>query len=222
MCHVWFKGPLNSEILNDLFGEGIFAVDGEKWKTQRKIASYDFTTRALRDFSSDVFKRNAAKLAGVVSNHAASNQSMDFKVSACMPYQYQAHVLTYTTSIVFLMSKCSFLQGLLTRATMDSIFTIAFGQDLNTLDGSGEGRRFAKAFDDAGEYLLLRYLNPFWKLARLLNVGAEATLKERIKVVDEFVYKLIRARSDELSNTMAQDHVSNTSHQWHVGTSICE
>ncbi|BAT11747.1 cytochrome P450 704C1 [Oryza sativa Japonica Group] len=171
------KGPLNSEILNDLFGEGIFAVDGEKWKTQRKIASYDFTTRALRDFSSDVFKRNAAKLAGVVSNHAASNQSMDFK-------------------------------GLLTRATMDSIFTIAFGQDLNTLDGSGEGRHFAKAFDDAGEYLLLRYLNPFWKLARLLNVGAEATLKERIKVVDEFVYKLIRARSDELSNTMAQDHRS--------------
>ncbi|KAB8113398.1 hypothetical protein EE612_052389, partial [Oryza sativa] len=58
--------------------------------------------------SGDVFKRNAAKLAGVVSSHAASNQSMDF-------------------------------QGFLMRATMDSIFTIAFGQDLNTLDGSGEG-----------------------------------------------------------------------------------
>uniref|UniRef100_A0A0E0M9Z7 Cytochrome P450 n=1 Tax=Oryza punctata TaxID=4537 RepID=A0A0E0M9Z7_ORYPU len=171
------KGPLNSEILRDLFGEGIFAVDGEKWRTQRKIASYDFTTRALRDFSNDVFKRNAAKLAGVVSSHAASNQCMNFK-------------------------------GLLTRATMDSIFTIAFGTDLNTMDGSGEGHRFAKAFDDAGEYLLLRYLNPFWKVARLLNVGAEATLKKRIKVVDEFVYKLIRARSDELSNTKAQDHRS--------------
>ncbi|KAF0921843.1 hypothetical protein E2562_020307 [Oryza meyeriana var. granulata] len=166
------KGSLNSEILRDLFGEGIFAVDGDKWKTQRKIASYDFSTRALRDFSGDVFKKNAAKLAVVVSTHAASNQSMDIK-------------------------------GLLTRATMDSIFTIAFGQDLNTLDGSGEGCRFAKAFDDAGEYTLLRYINPFWKVARLLNVGAEATLKERIKIVDGFVYKLIRARSDELSNTTA-------------------
>uniref|UniRef100_A0A0D9XLR9 Cytochrome P450 n=1 Tax=Leersia perrieri TaxID=77586 RepID=A0A0D9XLR9_9ORYZ len=170
------KGPLNSDVLSDLFGEGIFAVDGDKWKTQRKIASYDFSTRALRDFSVDVFKRNAAKLAAVVSRHAATstNQSMDFK-------------------------------GLLTRATMDSIFTIAFGQDLNTLDGSGEGTRFAAAFDDAGEYTLLRYLNPFWKVARLLNVGVEAKLKKRIKVVDEFVYKLIRARSDEFSKTKAHD-----------------
>ncbi|XP_006662533.1 cytochrome P450 704C1-like [Oryza brachyantha] len=168
------KGPLNSEILRDLFGDGIFAVDGDKWRQQRKIASYDFSTRALRDFSGDVFKRNAAKLAGVVSGHAASNQSMDIK-------------------------------ALLTRATMNSIFNIAFGKELNTLDGSGEGSRFAKAFDDAGEYTLLRYLNPFWKVARLLDVGTEAALKERIKVVDEFVYKLIRDKSDELSRTKAHD-----------------
>jgi cytochrome P450 len=74
------KGSFNHGNMSDLFGDGIFAVDGDKWKQQRKIASYDFTTRALRDFSGDVFKRNAAKLAGVVSSHAASNQSMDFQV----------------------------------------------------------------------------------------------------------------------------------------------
>uniref|UniRef100_A0A0E0M9Z3 Cytochrome P450 n=1 Tax=Oryza punctata TaxID=4537 RepID=A0A0E0M9Z3_ORYPU len=163
------KGPFNHGNAKDLFGDGIFAIDGEKWKQQRKIASYDFSTRALRDFSCAVFKKNAAKLAGIVSHHASSNQSMDF-------------------------------QGLMLRATMDSIFTIAFGTDLNTLDGSGEGSRFAAAFDDASEFTMLRYISPFWKLARLLNVGIEAMLKERIKVVDEFVYRLIRARSDELSD----------------------
>ncbi|KAL5224572.1 hypothetical protein ABZP36_011211 [Zizania latifolia] len=170
------KGPFNYENLSELFGEGIFAVDGDKWRQQRKTASYDFSTRSLRDFSGAVFKRNAAKLAGVVSSHAASNQSMDFQAS-------DDH-----------------------QATMDSIFTIAFGQDLNTLDdGAGEGRRFAASFDDASEFTLLRYVNPFWKLAKLLNVGAEAMLKERMKVVDGFVYKLIRARSEELSSSKAHE-----------------
>uniref|UniRef100_J3N498 Cytochrome P450 n=1 Tax=Oryza brachyantha TaxID=4533 RepID=J3N498_ORYBR len=169
------KGPFNYGNARDLFGDGIFAVDGDKWRQQRKIASYDFSTRALRDFSCAVFRRNAAKLAGVVSSHAASSQSTDFQV-------------------------------LLMRATMDSIFTIAFGKDLNTLDGSGEGSHFADAFDDASEFTMRRYINPFWKLSKLLNVGNEATLKERIKVVDAFVYKLIRARSDELS--MEQDTIS--------------
>ncbi|TVU31941.1 hypothetical protein EJB05_23653, partial [Eragrostis curvula] len=68
--------------LDDLFGDGIFAVDGDKWRQQRKIASYDFSTRALRDFSGAVFKRNAAKLASIVSSNAASKKSMDFQASA--------------------------------------------------------------------------------------------------------------------------------------------
>ncbi|GJM91279.1 hypothetical protein PR202_ga07641 [Eleusine coracana subsp. coracana] len=171
------KGPFNYENMRDLFGDGIFAVDGDKWRQQRKIASYDFSTRALRDFSGAVFKKNAAKLADIVSSNAASKQFMDIQAS----------------------------QDLVLKATMDSIFTIAFGLDLNTLGGSGEGSRFATAFDDASEFTLLRYVNPFWKIMRFLNVGAEATLKKRIKVVDEFLYKRIRARAQELSNGKAQD-----------------
>lgn len=169
------KGVSNYENMSDLLGDGIFAVDGEKWKQQRKIASYDFSTRALRDFSGGVFNKNAAKLAHIVSNKATTKESMDF-------------------------------QGLLMKATMDSIFTIAFGLDLNTLDGSSdEGSRFAAAFDDANEFTLLRYINVFWKVERFLNVGAEATLKHRIKVVDEFLYKRIRARADEMSDDRAND-----------------
>ncbi|TVU31933.1 hypothetical protein EJB05_23645, partial [Eragrostis curvula] len=76
------KGWFNYENMKDLFGDGIFAVDGDKWRQQRKIASYDFSTRALRDFSGAVFKRNAAKLASIVSSNAASKKSMDFQASA--------------------------------------------------------------------------------------------------------------------------------------------
>ena len=67
--------------MGDLFGDGIFAVDGDKWKQRRKIASYDFSTRALRDFSGGVFNRNAAKLAHIVAGNAAAKQPMDFQVN---------------------------------------------------------------------------------------------------------------------------------------------
>ncbi|XBJ09504.1 hypothetical protein VPH35_014567 [Triticum aestivum] len=98
-------------------------------------------------------------------------------------------------------------QALLMKATMDSIFTIAFGLDLNTLSGEAadEGSRFAAAFDDASEFILLRFVNAFWKVSRFLNVGAEAALRHRIKVVDEFAYKHIRARADEMSAGKAHD-----------------
>jgi len=150
------QGAFNYENMTDLLGDGIFAVDGDKWRQQRKMASYDFSTRALRDFS------------GAVSGAAAAGRPVEF-------------------------------QGLALRATMDSIFAIAFGLDLDTLVGSGEGTRFAAAFDDASEFTLLRYVNAFWKAMRLLNVGSEAALRDRVRVVDEFVYKLIRDRSQELS-----------------------
>lgn len=170
-CFIWtVQGSFNYENMTDLLGDGIFAVDGDKWRQQRKIASYDFSTRALRDFSGAVFKRNAARLAGIVSGNAASGQPMEF-------------------------------QGLALRATMDSIFTIAFGLDLDTLGGSAEGSRFAAAFDDASEFTLLRYVNAFWKAQRFLGVGSEAALKKRVKVVDEFVYKRIRERAQELSDS---------------------
>ena len=39
------KGPMFSEAFKDLLGEGIFAVDGHKWKTQRKTASHEFTVK---------------------------------------------------------------------------------------------------------------------------------------------------------------------------------
>ncbi|CAL4953243.1 unnamed protein product [Urochloa decumbens] len=147
------KGAFNGDATRDLLGDGIFAVDGDRWRQQRAIA---------------------AKIAAVVSAHAAEGRPVEF-------------------------------QGLLQRAAMDSIFAVTFGSDLDTLGGDegGEASRFAAAVDDASEFTLVRYVNPFWKAMRLLNVGPEAKLRERVKVIDEFVYRRIRARSGELMTTAA-------------------
>ncbi|XP_009776442.1 cytochrome P450 704C1-like [Nicotiana tabacum] len=162
------KGKRNQEVLRDLFGEGIFAVDGEKWKQQRKLSSFEFSARVLRDFSCTVFRKRATKLVSKVSDFSLANQVFD-------------------------------MQELLMKSSLDSIFKVGFGVDLNSLDGSGgDNNNFIKAFDDSNELTYWRYVDPFWKLKRYFNVGSEFHLKRNIKYIQEFVDELIRTRRKQL------------------------
>lgn len=155
------KGKYNQDILTDLFGKGIFTVDGDKWRQQRKLASFEFSTRVLRDFSCSVFRRNAAKLVRVVSEMAIADQIFD-------------------------------MQDTLMRCTLDSIFKVGFGVELNCLEGSNkEGTEFMKAFDDSNALVYRRYVDPLWKLKRYFNICSEASLKKNIKIIDDFVTNLI-------------------------------
>ncbi|KAJ6328488.1 hypothetical protein OIU77_010224 [Salix suchowensis] len=158
------KGKYNQDIATDLFGNGIFAVDGDKWRQQRKLASYEFSTRVLRDFSCSVFRRNAAKLVRVISEMAIVDQIFD-------------------------------MQDTLMRCTLNSIFKVGFGVELNCLEGSSkEGTEFMKAFDDSNALVFSRYVDPLWKLKRYFNIGSEAALKKNIKIIDAFVTNLIRTK----------------------------
>lgn len=85
------------------------------------------------------------------------------------------------------------------KSTLDSIFKVAFGVELDSMCGtSEEGSKFSKAFDDASALTLRRYVDVFWKIKKALNIGTEAQLKRSIKLVDEFVYKLITNKSQQM------------------------
>lgn len=75
------KGKHNQEVLSELFGQGILMADGEKWRQQRKLASFEFSTRVLRDFSCSVFRRKAAKLVGKIHQVCKKNQVFDVQVN---------------------------------------------------------------------------------------------------------------------------------------------
>ena len=77
------QGWHSYSILKDLLGDGIFAVDGDKWREQRKLSSHEFSTRVLRDFSSVVFRKNAAKFAHILTELVKSNKIVDIQVSTC-------------------------------------------------------------------------------------------------------------------------------------------
>ncbi|KAI3923164.1 hypothetical protein MKW92_039576 [Papaver armeniacum] len=110
------KGSYNYNNLKDLLGDGIFAVDGDKWRHQRKI----------------------------------------------------------------------YMCG-----------------------SSDEGTLFARAFDNSSEMTAWRYVDASWTIKRfLLNIGSEAKLKKNVKVIDEFVYKLIHTKIDQMSSSPNDASVS--------------
>ncbi|KAJ0099724.1 hypothetical protein Patl1_19987 [Pistacia atlantica] len=86
------------------------------------------------------------------------------------------------------------------KATLDSVFKVILGIDLDGLSRTyEEGARFTDAFDKANAITSFRYADFFWKIKRFLNIGSEAELRKNIKVVDEFVYKLIKGKIEQLN-----------------------
>uniref|UniRef100_A0ACD5UUI0 Uncharacterized protein n=2 Tax=Avena sativa TaxID=4498 RepID=A0ACD5UUI0_AVESA len=165
------KGTMTHDVLEDLLGDGIFNVDGAKWRHQRKVASFEFSTRALREYSSGVFRDTAAELAGIVA--AATGGGGERAVD---------------------------MQDLFMRSTLDSIFKVGFGAHLGGLSGSSpEGAAFARAFDDASEQVLYRFFDPLWKAKRLLNVSSEAAMKRSVRTINGFVYAVIDRKIEQMS-----------------------
>lgn len=169
------KGEYNHEVLYELFGDGIFGVDGEKWRSQRKFVSPEFSSRVLKTSSTAIFKANAAKLARAISAAADNHEIIE-------------------------------IQDLFMRSTMDSLFENMAGVQLDRVLGTGkEEAAFAKAFDDLSVQITARYFNPLWRIMRFFNVGPEAAIKENVKVIDNFIYKLIKSKIDNLHSN--QGHI---------------
>nr|XP_028962490.1 cytochrome P450 704C1-like [Malus domestica] len=179
------KGWYHYGILSDLLGDGIFAVDGEKWLHQKKVSSNELTTKIVKDFSSTVFKTNAVKLARIISEAATCNKAIEIQ---------ELFMKATLDSIV------KILLGI-ELDTMDGT--------------NEEGTRFAHAFDVANEMTIYRYVDFSWKIKRFLNIGSEALLRKNIKVIDQFVCNLIKIKietdnssEDELLAVKKQDIIS--------------
>ncbi|KAK7391096.1 hypothetical protein VNO78_19452 [Psophocarpus tetragonolobus] len=161
------KGWHHHSILSGFIGDGIFAVDGEMWRVQKKAASYQFSTKMLREFSSSVFKSNAVQLADVVSEAAISNNIIE-------------------------------MQDLFIKSTLDSVCKVILGVELDTMCGAyKEGTEFSNAFDEASAAIMFRYVNPLWRIKRFFNIGSEVVLRNSVRVIDEFVYKLIGSKIEQ-------------------------
>jgi hypothetical protein len=104
------------------------------------------------------------------------------------------------------------------KTTLDSIFKVAFGVELDSMCGSSEeSPNFVKAFDDSSALILWRYVDIFWKMKRFLNIGS---LKKNIKVVDNFVYKLIHTKIQQMHDSHDDSAISALPKIFNIGLRV--
>ncbi|KAJ7972069.1 putative Cytochrome P450 [Quillaja saponaria] len=183
------KGDLFTIPLHDFLGQGIFNIDGEPWKVQRKTASYGFNSKSLRNFVMDnVRVEIQTRLVPVLAKAAKTGHVLD-------------------------------LQDILERFAFDNVCKLTFNFDPCCLGDDGTvGTELAQAFEDATNLSSgrSRYAFPLlWKIKRHLNVGSERRLAESIAVVHAFADKIIMSRlahkiedEDLLSRFIQKEEIS--------------
>ncbi|KAJ1274279.1 hypothetical protein BS78_05G050500 [Paspalum vaginatum] len=184
------KGAAFAALLGDLLGRGIFNVDGGAWRHQRKMASLELGSVAVRSYAYKIIAQEVeACLLPVLADAAGTGAVID-------------------------------LQDVFRRFAFDTICKISFGLDPGCLDRDMPMSELADAFDTATRLCAMRgaAASPLlWRAKRLLNVGSERQLRKAIKLVDELAAAMIRERRklgvagshDLLSRFMASSAENN-------------
>ncbi|KAK9115548.1 hypothetical protein Sjap_014495 [Stephania japonica] len=172
------KGAYFHDTVRDLLGDGIFSVDDETWRRQRKTASIEFHSTMFRNMTTEsLIELVHSRLLPVLRDSIEQSAPID-------------------------------LQDVLLRLTFDNICMIAFGVDPGCLRPGLPKIPFARAFELATEVTVLRFVTPtfIWKVMRSLNIGTERELKNSIKEVDQFANDVICRRKKELSLDAMDDN----------------
>ncbi|XP_020263665.1 cytochrome P450 86B1-like [Asparagus officinalis] len=164
------KGEYFRNTVRDFLGDGIFGADDDTWKRQRRTASIEFHSAEFRALT-------AGSLYELVH-------------SRLIPVLESAHRKNSPID----------LQDILLRLTFDNVCIIAFGTDPGCLAPGLPDVPFARAFEEATEATIIRFVTPttIWRTLRFLDIGNERKLKRSLKDVDEFAYEVIRTRKKEL------------------------
>ncbi|RWR97008.1 cytochrome P450 86B1 [Cinnamomum micranthum f. kanehirae] len=160
------KGNYYRERFADFLGDGIFNTDDDAWKEQRRATTSEMHSKRFVNFSEKTMEE-------LVNNK----------------------LLKLLEKLAKLKESVD-LQDLLLRFTFDNICTAALGVDPGCLAFDLPEVPFAKAFEEATELTLFRFMVPpfLFKIMKLFELGPEKRLKEAIQVVHEFAAKMVTER----------------------------
>ncbi|XP_057466490.1 cytochrome P450 94C1 [Actinidia eriantha] len=162
------KGKPFSAILGDLLGKGIFNVDGDSWKFQRKMASLELGSVSIRSHALEIVSSEIQnRLIPLMSSEAGKKGGV-FD-----------------------------LQDVFRRFSFDTICQFSFGLDPGCLQLDLPISDLAVAFDLASKLLAERAMtgSPWvWKVKRQLNLGSEKKLKAAIKAIHVLAEEVIQNR----------------------------
>lgn len=159
------KGKPFSTILGDFLGRGIFNVDGDSWRFQRKLASLELGRFSIKSYAFEVVGQEIQhRLIPLFSSSSVSNQRLD-------------------------------LQDVFRRFSFDCICRFSFGLDPKCLSDefSEFAVSFDQASRLSAERAMTA--SPLtWKIKRMFNVGSEKELRRAIRMVDLLAHEVIRQR----------------------------
>ncbi|KAJ8899633.1 hypothetical protein K2173_018607 [Erythroxylum novogranatense] len=162
------KGKPFSTILGDFLGLGIFNVDGDLWRFQRKMASLELDRFSIRSYAFEIVHFEIEqRLIPLLSSVSGSNHG----------------VLD--------------LQDVFRRFSFDTICRFSFGLDPRCLEMSLPMSDFAVAFDLASKLSAERAMSVsplVWKIKRMMNLGNEKKMKEALKMINILAQEVIRQR----------------------------
>ncbi|KAK9289305.1 hypothetical protein L1049_007460 [Liquidambar formosana] len=162
------KGKPFSVILGDLLGRGIFNVDGELWRFQRKMARLELGRISVRSYALEIIND-----------------------------EIKSRLLPLLSSVEGKKDGVLDLQDVFRRFSFDSMCQLSFGLDPRCLELCLPMSEFAVSFDLASKLSAERAMTAsplIWKIKRMLNLGSEKRLREAIKVIDILAKEVIRQR----------------------------
>eukprot|EP01018_Ginkgo_biloba_P025144 Gb_00170 [translate_table: standard] len=173
---IYPKGKYYRERFHDLLGDGIFNADDEEWRDQRRAANTELHTSSFFDYTMTTMET-------LVHDKLLPLLEDLSRKKSCIDFQ-----------------------DVLLRFTFDNICMAAFGVDPGCLGIDLPDVPFAKAFEQATEATVFRFLLPpfCWKTMRYLNVGIERTLRIALKTVGNFTARTVASRKKEYM--LSQDH----------------
>ncbi|PIN00991.1 Cytochrome P450 CYP4/CYP19/CYP26 subfamily [Handroanthus impetiginosus] len=161
------KGKPFSAILGDFLGRGIFNVDGDLWKFQRKMASLELGRVSIRAYAFEVVHQEINnRLIPLLGSFSGGDKTLD-------------------------------LQDVFRRFSFDCICRFSFGLDPKCLELSLPLSEFAVSFDLASKLSAERAMTAsplVWKIKRWLNIGDEKKLRRAIKLINILAQEVIKQR----------------------------
>ncbi|CAI0591593.1 unnamed protein product [Linum tenue] len=170
------KGEDFMAVFEEFFGEGIVNTDGESWKIQRQRIHSLFNKDGFESFVMETLQRKMeGTLFRVLGDICSSRGLGDGQVD---------------------------MQDVVSRFMFDNncMWVLGFDPGYLCVDRRLDTFSCGKAYDDFEEAAIYRLIVPrgVWEFQRRLGVGSEKKISQSIKILDEFLYGVLKAKKQEL------------------------
>ncbi|KAF5182476.1 Cytochrome p450 [Thalictrum thalictroides] len=135
--------------------------------------------------------------------------------STFMSKEFRSYVAKTTLDVVensllpllSIQSSVIDLEDIFLRFTFDSIFTVIFGRNPNSLSLDLPCNELAQAIDVVTEAIYYRHIVPtsWWKLCRWLMIGSEKKLANAWKTIDRCLEHYVLLKRDDLHQGLQQN-----------------